>query len=41
MTRERRKRARALDTLVDSPGNVDWKPRSETFSSSTSAGYSA
>lgn len=35
-----RKSAKALASLVDSPGRVGWKPRSETFSSSMSTGYS-
>lgn len=40
MIRATRNRASALDTLVDSPGSVGWNPRSVTFSSSTSEGYS-
>lgn len=38
--RAARNRASALDSLVDSPGSVGWKPRSVTYSSSASAGYS-
>ena len=40
MTRARRNKARALESLVDSPGRAAWNPRSETFSSSISDGYS-
>ena len=36
-----RKRAKALDKRVDSPGRVGWKPFSVTYSSSVSDGYSA
>jgi hypothetical protein len=38
--RERRKRARALDNFVNSPGRVGRKPFSVTYSSSASTGYS-
>lgn len=38
--RDSRKRAKALDSFVDSPGRVGRKPFSVTYSSSASTGYS-
>jgi hypothetical protein len=38
--RESRKRANALESLVDSPGRVGRNPFSVTYSSSASTGYS-
>lgn len=38
--RDSRKRASALDSLVDSPGRVGRNPFSVTYSSSASTGYS-
>jgi hypothetical protein len=38
--RDRRNRARALESLVDSPGSVGKNPFSVTYSSSASTGYS-
>lgn len=38
--RQRRNRASALESLVDSPGRVGRKPFSVTYSSSASTGYS-